>query len=350
MQQRRGVLTAGSWVIDYNKTLPYWPAEDTMNTIIELDRQGGGSACNMAIDLKRLDPTLPVETMGILGDDEGGRFLVGQCDAYGIARNNLRLFPNEVTAFTDCFNARTSGKRTHIYFPGIAGKLSPDHFDFSKTGARILHLGLPGAHAIMDAPWGAESTGWAAVLKSARAAGLTTNLEMVSTTPDRILVFGRSCLPHLDLLIVNDYEIGAVAQMKTRDGEKTLYDQVAGALQAATRMGPTQVVVAHFPEGAIAVTRDGQTVSFGSVAMPTELIAGVNGAGDAFAAGFLYSWHEGRPLEEALRLGHACASASMRAVSTTAGVVTVDECLEFARKWGFRPDPAVERWQSQRIT
>jgi sugar/nucleoside kinase (ribokinase family) len=342
MQQRQGVLTAGSWVIDFNKTLPYWPVEDTMNTITELDRQGGGSGCNMAIDLKRLDPSFPVETMGILGDDDHGRFLVGLCEEHGIVHDWLHLFPGEVTAFADCFNVRASGKRTHIYFPGIAEKLSPDHFDFSDTGARILHLGLPGAHRLMDAPWGAETTGWAAVLKAARAAGLTTNLEMVSTTPDRVRAFGRSCLPHLDLLIVNDYEIGAVAQIETRDGAKTLYNRVAEALRAALAMGPPKVVVAHFPEGAIAVSRDGQTMSVGSVAMPAETIAGVNGAGDAFAAGFLYFWHEGRSLEEALRLGHACASASMRAVSTTAGVTTVSECLELARKWGFRPDPVIE--------
>ena len=35
-----------------------------MTTIEDLDRQGGGSACNMAIDLKRLDPDMTVETMG----------------------------------------------------------------------------------------------------------------------------------------------------------------------------------------------------------------------------------------------------------------------------------------------
>jgi hypothetical protein len=40
---------------------------------------------------------------------------------------------------------------------------------------------------------------------------------------------------------------------------------------------------------------------------------------------------------ECLELGHACAAASMRAVSTTTGVGTVAECLQLAAKWGFRP-------------
>ena len=76
MPARRGILTAGSWVVDNNKTLQAWPAEDTMNTYVELDRQGGGSGCNMAIDLKKLDPSFHVETMAIVGDDDDGRYLL----------------------------------------------------------------------------------------------------------------------------------------------------------------------------------------------------------------------------------------------------------------------------------
>ena len=101
-----------------------------------------------------------------------------------------------------------------------------------------------------------------------------------------------------------------------------------------------RLAVAHFPEGAIALARDGAAFAVGSVAAPRAAIAGVNGAGDAFAAGLLYGLHQERAIEDALRLGHACAAASMRAVSTTAGVGTVAECLALADQWGWRPPPA----------
>ena len=100
-----------------------------------------------------------------------------------------------------------------------------------------------------------------------------------------------------------------------------------------------RLAVVHFPEGAIAVARDGAVFAVGSVAAPSTAIAEVNGAGDAFAAGLLYGLHEERPIEDALRLGHACAAASMRAVSTTAGVGSVAECLALADQWGWRPPP-----------
>ena len=74
--ERRGVATAGTWCVDFNKSIADWPREDTTNEVLAVDRQGGGSGCNMAIDLKRLDPALPVETMGVVGDDDDGRFLL----------------------------------------------------------------------------------------------------------------------------------------------------------------------------------------------------------------------------------------------------------------------------------
>ena len=99
-------------------------------------------------------------------------------------------------------------------------------------------------------------------------------------------------------------------------------------------------VVAHFPEGAVAGGRDGTWASLGSVAAPPGAIAGVNGAGDAFAAGMIYGLHEDWPIADCLKLAHGAAAASMRAVSTTEGVAPVAECLALAEKWGLRPAPA----------
>jgi len=339
MGARRGIVTAGSWCVDYNKSIADWPAEDTSSEVLAVDRQGGGSACNMALDLKRLDPALPVETMGVVGDDDEARFLFGQCDAAGVERSGLLQLASGATMTVDAFNVKSNGRRTHFYHPGVAAAMSPEHFDFSRSTAKILHLGLPGAHARMDSPWRGEANGWVVTLAAARRAGIATNLELMTTARERVAALARPCLPHLDLLIVNDYEIGAVAGMETRCGGRADPPAIRAALATALTQGAMRLAIAHFPEGAIAVTRDGAAFTVGSVAAPKAAIAGVNGAGDAFAAGALYALHEERGVEAALRLGHACAAASMRAVSTTTGVGSVAECLALAEQWGFRPPP-----------
>jgi sugar/nucleoside kinase (ribokinase family) len=338
MSERRGVLSAGTWCVDFNKSIARWPDEDTSNEVLAIDRQNGGSGSNMALDLKRLDPSLPVEAMGVVGDDELGRFLFDQCDAHHIDRSALRVLPGGATMSVDAFNVASNGRRTHFYHQGVAAEMTPEHFDFSSTRAKILHLGLPGAHKAMDRPWGSEANGWVAVLRKAKAAGLAANLELMTTRAERLAELGRPCLPWLDWLIVNDYEIGALAGLETRGADgSTDPAAVARAIDATLAIGAMEWAAAHFPEGAIVGGGDGSRVALGSVAVPQSAIVGANGAGDAFAAGMLYGLHEQWPILKCLELGHASAAASMRAMSTTEGVASVAECLKLAKQWGFRP-------------
>ena len=198
MSARRGVLSAGSFCVDFNKSIARWPEQDTVTEVVRIDRQGGGAGYNMAIDLKRLDPAFPVEAMGVIGADDLGRFLIGECEARGVACDGLKALPDGATMSVDAINVLDTGRRTHFFHAGVAAAMSPAHFDFSSTRARILHLGLPGAHAAMDAAWRADANGWVAVLKAARSAGLQTNLEMMTTSAERLAELGRPCLPHLD--------------------------------------------------------------------------------------------------------------------------------------------------------
>lgn len=333
---RRGFITGGSWCVDRNKLIEFWPAEDSICEILSEERRNGGSGSNFAIDIKKLDPAMPVETIGIVGDDDDGRFLLAEADRYGIDRRQLAVSAAAPTHYTECFGSKRTGRRTHMTFNGVAALLSPDHFDFSATRARILHLGLPGVHRTMDSPWQDAANGWVAVLKKARAAGLMTNLELVSITAPRIAALARPCLPHLDLLVVNDHEIGAIADEQTVTQQGTDAAACIRAMERVMAEGALRVVAVHFPRGGLALGRDGSLVRQSSLRVPPEQIVGANGAGDAFAAGFLYGFHEGWATADCLELAHAAAGASLRGISTTGTVETWQACLALARRWGSR--------------
>jgi sugar/nucleoside kinase (ribokinase family) len=334
--ERRGIVTGGTWCIDRNKMIDAWPDEDAAVEIRQVDTQGGGSGCNLAIDMKKLDPTFPVATIGIVGDDADGRFLIAEADRYGIDRRQLAVTGEAPTQFTDAFGSRLSGRRTHLYYQGTARLLTPDHFDFAGVTARILHLGLPGVHEIMDAPWQGEANGWVAVLEKAKAAGLDTNLELVSVAPERIATLARPCLPHLDFLVVNDTEIGAIAGEATVEDGVTAVEACVRAAHRVLGEGAMRLVGVHFPTGAVVVTCEGVVIESPSVDVPKTEVVSANGAGDAFAAGLLYGLHEGWSTEAALTLAHAAAAASLRSLSTTAAVESWQDCLALATRWGWR--------------
>nr|WP_298684506.1 carbohydrate kinase family protein [uncultured Dongia sp.] len=334
---RRGIVTGGMWCVDRNRTIDAWPHEDGVAEISGIEIYGGGSACNMALDLKKLDPSFPVETIGLVGDDDDGRFLLAQADAHGIDRTQLIAVEGAETQFTDAYVSKTTGRRTHIFYQGASALLTPDHFDLVRTTGRILHLGLPGAHRKMDAPWRDDPNGWVTVLRQARAVGLETNLELFSIAPDRIATMIRPCLPHLDYLIVNDLEIGAIAGKETsHDGVAVVTACVEAARQVLAQ-GAMGLVVVHFPAGAVAIARDGQIWTASSVSIPQAEIVSANGAGDAFAAGAIYALHEGWSVDAALELAHATAAMSLRGLSTCAAVDTYQACLAQAKRWGHRP-------------
>ena len=298
--------------------------------------RGGGSACNLAVDMKRLDPNLSVSTIGLIGDDEDGKILLAEADAAGIERSGLVVAPNSRTSHTDAFTSQASGQRTHLYLPGTAVELTPEHFDFSASSARILHLGLPGVHPKMDTAWGEDPNGWVTVLKEAKKAGFGTNLELCSISADRIAELVRPCLAHLDLLVVNDFEIAAIAGLAGNNAAGVDVQQCVDAARAAIEAGAMQLVVVHFPQGAVALSKDGGEFSIPSVSVPSDAIQGSNGAGDAFAAGLLYGLHENWSITDAIHLGHASAAASMPGLGTTDKVVSWQECLALAAQWGWR--------------
>jgi sugar/nucleoside kinase (ribokinase family) len=333
---RRGFITGGSWCVDRNKLIEFWPEEDSISEILSEERRNGGSGSNLAIDMKKLDPKMPVETIAIVGDDDDGRFLQAEADRYGIDRRQMTVSKAAPTHYTECFGSKRTGRRTHMTFNGVGAHLSPDHFDFSATRTRILHLGLPGVHRTMDAPWRDEANGWVAVLKKARAAGLMTNIELVSIEPPRVAALARPCLPHLDLMVVNDHEIGAVAGEKTVTPEGTDVEACIRAMRAVLSEGSLQMVAVHFPKGGLALDRNGTLIRQASLRVPKEEIVGANGAGDAFAAGFLYGFHEGWAPAECLALAHATAGASLRGISTSGTVETWQTCLALAQQWGAR--------------
>lgn len=334
--ERSGIIAAGSWLVDRNKAVSHWPHEETVAEILDERHEGGGSGFNCGIDLKKLGAAYPVHALGLIGDDAEGAYLLATAQQHGLETDGLSVTTAARTSTTDVMSSVKTGKRTFFHAQGAHAIMGPEHLDVAGRPARIVHLGLPGLHRRLDGPCGGGANGWVDVLQAARRAGLVTNMELVSIAPDRLRAVVAPCLPHLDLLIVNDHEIGALVDRATVADGEALIETCRDAARAVLALGPMRWIAVHFPAGAILIGRDGSEVFQPSVAVPADQVVGANGAGDAFAAGLLHACHEGFAPGDALALAHAAAAASLRSLTTTGAVESAAACLALADRWGWR--------------
>ncbi len=334
---RRGIISACSWTVDRIKIIDDWPQEEHLAQISTTDQQGGGCGYNLGVDIRRLDHTIPVEAIGLTGNDADGQFLLNNIKSAGIDVTQFKQTDAAQTSFTDVFTVSATGKRTFFHHPGSNDHVTPDDFDFALCNGKILHLGLLGVHASMDSPWKHDANGWVSVLKAAQRHGIHTNLELVSVTQSRIREIALPCVGHIDSLIANEYELGALADHSIcQQGnriDKALFTKAAQKLftESTANGGRLSLIVAHCPAVAFAMANDGTVYTRDSFTVDPALVVSAVGAGDAFAAGILYGVHENLALDDSLELAHAAAAASLRSATTVGSVESVESCLAFAR-------------------
>src|SRR6202035_3657970 len=154
----------------------------------------------------------------------------------------------------------------------------------------------PGIHPIMNSPRPGGGNGWSALLQRAQAAGLHTNMELVSLAPDRTAEVALPCLPYLDSIVINELEAGALTgidkPVPTADGPVDWPALEAMALGLIKR-GVSSLAVVHFPAGCVAAAPGGRTWRQGSVQLAREQVRSTTGAGDALAAGAILGLHDG---------------------------------------------------------
>jgi sugar/nucleoside kinase (ribokinase family) len=250
----------------------------------------GGSAANATYNGSRLG--LRTTFIGKLGND---RLAEAYVERFGAAGVDVSRFKRGSVANARCLALVTpDAQRTMRTNLGAAMTLAPSEIsagDFRGVGHAHIEGYLVFNQALCEA-----------VLSAARAAGCTISLdlssfEVVNATRDWMLSqFGRG----IDIVFANEDEIRALFP-----GDKGDYEALARRLA-------THNVIA-----AVKMGRDGAWIAKGADAyrLPSIHLSDVidtNGAGDAWAAGFLYGYIRGRPLDECGAIASIMGSETVR--------------------------------------
>jgi sugar/nucleoside kinase (ribokinase family) len=311
-----------------------YPAENTLASIESESRSSGGSPCNVLKDLSILGAPFPLAALGKLGADDDGDWIRADCHAFGIDTRGLRQIEGATTSHTYAMTVRSTGRRTFFHQRGANALLAAGDFDFSAMDARIFVLGYLTLLDALDVWLAPGVTGAADVLARARSAGLTTVVDLVSAPNPDYRAIVRSALPYIDHLLLNEWEASTVL------GRSPAACGPADLLSAAREIAAQGVcagVVIHCEDGAVGLDcRSGEVCAQGAVALPDDAVAGATGAGDAFAAGYIWALHGGESMGAGLTAGACAAAACLQDASASGGLRPLAQCLALGPRFGFR--------------
>lgn len=333
---RVGILCGGNWIIDHVKMIDTFPAQDALASILSQSRGTGGAPYNVLIDLAKLGAPFPLAGVGLVGDDDNGKTILEDCRELGIDVSQLRVTDAAPTSYTDVMTVQSTGRRTFFHMRGANSLLAEEHFNLEVSQARILQLGYLLLLDALDVVAEDGSTGAGRLLARATALGFKTAVDVVSEDSDRFVSVVTPALPHIDYLIVNEFEASRSTGIEVGVNGAISFERASEAAQRLLDMGVREWVVIHCPEGALARSRSGEVASLGSVRIPADQIAGTAGAGDAFFAGMLLGLHEGRDIRDCLRIATCAAASNLTDPTCTGGIKPLAECLKVGDELGFR--------------
>ena len=328
---RRGIISVGNWLVDSIKFIDSYPARGNLSVIRRIEEGLGGCSHNVLVDLARLESGIPLYAGGCIGDDRFGRMVMQAIEDNGIDGANMTVLPGVPTSYTDVMS-ETGGAATRTFFHccGANAELTPEMVLNADVPAKIFHLGyllLLDKLDDDDPDYGVVA---ARVLDGLQQKGYKTSVDVVSEEGDRFRKVVLPCLRYTDYLIVNEVEAGACLGINLRNetGE-IMWQDVEKAAVALLEKGVKELCVIHFPEGGVAVRKDGSSCLKESRTVPSSEIVSAVGAGDAFCAGSLYAIHEDYSLDRMLEFANASARFNLFSATSTGGAPTLKDIKRY---------------------
>ena len=282
------------------------PQSGTLTLADSIVLRAGGCAVSTSSALARLG--LRCAVLGKTGVDAFGDFLVRVVAERGVDGSGIVQDPSVPTSASVVL-VDSKGERTFLHTVGASGAVRAGELGDAPFRGRALHV----AGALVLEELDGEPT--AAILAEARRRGLHTSLDTVfdeSGRWSRVLV----SLPHCDLVTPGIAEAeGITGESDPAQAARALHDLGAGTAAVTLGAAGCQVCADDF-EGLVE-------------AHPVDAVDGT-GAGDAFAAGFLYGRLAGWPTERCARFANAAGALATTAVGGFEGVGDLQQTLELA--------------------
>ncbi len=331
---REGICVAGNLIVDITYPIERWPKQSELTTITEgIANSIGGAVCNVITDLAKLDGELPLEALGVIGQDAEGDFIL---EELGQHKNiDLSLLKRQgKTSFTAVMSDNETKARTFFQYRGANAYFDESYINWDEIHAEILHAGYILLLDALDQEDAKYGTKMARLLANAQSRGIKTSIDVVTETGDRFKSLVRPAMKYADYCVINELEAQQVTGIILRNKEESLItENIKPALEKMKELGVSTWAVIHCPEGGYGLDENNRFISLKSLKLPKGYIKGTVGAGDAFCAGVLYGAQKKWTLEKSINLGVCAAAASLSEMGATEGMRPAAEVLKLANQY-----------------
>lgn len=272
----------------------------------------GGSAANTISGLARLG--IRTGFVGAIGDDDAGRMLLADFQGSRVDTAGIRTKPGMMTGTALCLSDG-EGRRSLYILPGANSGLSPDDVDFSYINqSEILHVSSfadAGQLAMLN------------VLMSKLDPHVKVSFAPGALYAARGLTALTTILARTHVLFLNQEEIRQLTGEDIRPGAQTAINHGCHTVAVTLGRGATVELDDGGKATAACYIRDAAGEYFVEPGPPARPVD-ATGAGDAFAAGFLYGLLRDKTALECGRLGDIAARFGIEKSGAREGLPTLE--------------------------
>lgn len=332
-EKRRGITIAGNITADIIKNIDTYPPVGMLTDVSSVTMAVGGCVPNTAIDLAKIDSSLPINVIGCIGEDNYGQYMLSQLHHYRIDISHVRTTNAASTGYADAMNL-PNGERTIFHIRGANSLFSPENIDISALTCHIFHIGSIPLLDKFNTPDTRYGTVLARLLHKIQQTGIKTSIDIVSDSRENFSAKIIPTLPYCDYVMANENVCCNLWGLKSHlpDGSLNI-SAIHDAMSKTMDAGVCEKVIVHSKEAGFCLDHKGRFTAISSLDIPTSQIKGRVGVGNAFCAGCLYSIYNGWSDSDMLAFAAGAASCNLFSENAIDGMRTKEEIRQLIAQY-----------------
>lgn len=298
------IVGIGACVMDTLITLPRFPEEDTKLRANNTKNAGGGPVGTGLVAVSKLGET--ASYIGVLSDDNGGKFLIEDFKKYGVNTDNIEIIPDFQSFTSVVWLNEEKGTRTCVFDKGNLPELTLNDKQINAIkNADLLMVDGNELSAAVQAAKIAKENGTKVLYD---AGGLYDGVEAL--------------LKLTDILIPSyEFSIGHTDCKTAQEAAKKLYELY----------NPEVVIITKGKEGGIIF--DGEKIISYPI-YPADVVDS-NGAGDVFHGAFAAGFVKGYDYEKCCHFASSVSAIKCMGVGARESAPDFETVKKYMKEYGY---------------